>query len=34
MDLTMMAAAQRDYEFVAHLAPKRTMLREPKMMGI
>jgi hypothetical protein len=30
----MMAAAQRDDEFVAHLAPERTMLCEPKMMGI
>ena len=30
----MMAAAQRDDEFVAHLAPERTMLREPKVMRI
>ena len=34
MDLAMMAAAQRDDEFVAHLAPERTMLREPKVMRI
>ncbi len=34
MRLAMMAAAQRDDEFVAHLAAKRTMLREAKMMGI
>ena len=32
--LAMMAAAQRDDEFVAHLAPERRMLREPKVMGI
>jgi hypothetical protein len=32
--LAMMAAAQRDDEFVAHFAPKRRMLREPKVMGI
>jgi hypothetical protein len=30
----MMAAAQRDDEFVAYLAPERTMLREPKVMRI
>ena len=30
----MMAAAQRDDEFVAHLAPERTMLCKPQMMGI
>jgi len=30
----MMTAAQRDDEFVAHLAPERTMLCKPKMMGI
>jgi hypothetical protein len=30
----MVAAAQRDDEFVAHLAAERRMLREPKMMGI
>ena len=30
----MMAAAQRDDEFVAHLAPERRMLREPKVMGV
>ena len=30
----MMAAAKRDDEFVTHLAPERTMLREPKVMGI
>jgi hypothetical protein len=30
----MVAAAQRDDEFVTHLAPERAMLREPKMMGI
>jgi hypothetical protein len=30
----MMAAAQRDDEFVADLAPKSTMLREPKVMRI
>ena len=34
MHLAMMAAAQRDDEFVAHFAPKRRMLREPKVMGI
>ena len=34
MHLAMVTAAQRDDELVAHLAPKRTMLREPKMMGI
>ena len=28
----MMAAAQRDDEIVAHLAPERTMLRKPKVM--
>jgi hypothetical protein len=32
--LAMMAAAQRDDEFVAHLAPERPMLREPKVMRI
>jgi hypothetical protein len=30
----MMAPAQRDNEFVAHLASERTMLREPKVMRI
>jgi hypothetical protein len=30
----MMAAAQGDDEFVAHLSPKRGRLREPKMMRI
>ena len=30
--LAMMAAAQRDDEFVAHLAPERTMLREPQVV--
>ena len=30
----MMAAAQRDDEFVADLAAERTMLRKPKVMGI
>ena len=30
----MMAAAQRDDEFVAHLAPERRMLCEPKVMRI
>ena len=30
----MMTTAQRDDEFVAHLAPERTMLCKPKMMGI
>jgi hypothetical protein len=30
----MMAAAQRDDKFVAHLAPERTMLCEPKVMRI
>jgi hypothetical protein len=30
----MMTAAQGDDEFVAHLAPERTMLREPKVMRI
>jgi hypothetical protein len=34
MHFAMMAAAQRDDEFVAHLAPERTMLCKPKMMGI
>jgi hypothetical protein len=34
MELAVVAAAQRDGELVAHLAPERTMLREPKMMGI
>ena len=34
MDLTVVAAAQRYNEFVAHLAPKRTMLCEPKVMRI
>ena len=32
--LAMMATAQRDDEFVAHFAPKRRMLRKPKVMGI
>ena len=32
--LAMMAAAQWDDEFVAHLAPERTMLGEPKVMRI
>ena len=32
--LAMMTAAYRYDEFVAHLAPERAMLREPKMMGI
>jgi hypothetical protein len=32
--IAMMAAAQRNDEFVAHLAPERTVLRKPKMMGI
>ena len=32
--LAMMAAAQRDGEIVAHLAPKRTMLRKPNVMRI
>ena len=34
MHLAMMAAAQRDDEFVADLAPERAMLRKPKVMGI
>ena len=34
MYLAMMAAAQRDDEFVADLAPERAMLRKPKVMGI
>lgn len=34
MDLTVMAAAQRDDEFVAHLAPERAMLRKPKVMSV
>ena len=34
MDLAMMAAAQRDDEFVAHLAPQRGMLGKPKVMCI
>ncbi len=29
--LTIVAAAQRDDEFVSHLAPSRTMWREPEM---
>ena len=32
--LAMMAAAQRDDELIAHLAPERTMLCKAKMMGI
>jgi hypothetical protein len=32
--LAVVAAAQRDDEFIAHLAPERTMLCEPKVMGI
>ena len=32
--LAMMAAAQWDDEFVAHLAPEGPMLREPKVMRI
>jgi hypothetical protein len=32
--LAVVAAAQRDDEFVAHLAPERAMLCEPKMTGI
>jgi hypothetical protein len=32
--LAMMATAQRDDEFVTHLAPKCTMLCEPKVMRI
>jgi hypothetical protein len=34
MHLAMMAAAQRHGEFVAYLAPERTMLCEPKVMRI
>jgi len=32
--LAVVAAAQRDDEFIAHLAPERSMLREPKMVCI
>ena len=32
--VAMMAAAQRDDEFVAHLAPERRGLREPQVMGV
>ena len=34
MDLTVVAAAQRHGELVAHFSPKRAVLREPQMMGI
>ena len=34
MDLAMMAATQRNDKFVAHLAPERTVLREPKVMRV
>ena len=34
MHFAMMAAAQRDDEFVAHLASERTVLCEPKVMRI
>ena len=34
VELTMMAAAQRDGELVADLAPKRTTLREAEVMRI
>lgn len=34
MDLTVMAAAQRDDEFVAHLAPERAVLRKLKVMSV
>jgi hypothetical protein len=30
----MMAAAQRNDKFVAHLSPERRMLREPKVMRV
>jgi hypothetical protein len=34
MDLTMMRTTERHGEFVAHLATKRTSLREAEMMRI
>jgi hypothetical protein len=34
MDLTVVTAAQRYGELVAHLSPERAVLREPQMMGI
>ena len=34
MDLTVVAAAQRDGELITHFSPERAVLREPQMMGI
>jgi hypothetical protein len=34
VDLTVMTTTQRYSELVAHLAPKRAMLREPQVMGV
>jgi hypothetical protein len=34
MHLTMMTAAERHSEFIAHLTAKCPMLSKPKMMGI
>ena len=34
MELAVIAAAQRYGDLIARLAPERTMLREPKMVGI
>jgi hypothetical protein len=34
MDLTVMAAAQRHGEFIAHFSTERAVLREAQMMGV
>ena len=34
MDLTVVAAAQRHGELIAHFSPESAVLREPQMMGI
>ncbi len=34
MDLSVMAAAERYGELIAHLAPERAVLREPQVVGI
>jgi hypothetical protein len=34
MDLSVMSAAERDHEFVAHLTAEGAELREPQVMGI
>jgi hypothetical protein len=34
MDLTVVAAAQRHGELIAHFSPECAVLREPQMMGI